>query len=159
MEIESIRIILLLSMLGIASYFDIKTRMVPDMIWLVFCGLGTILYVFDYSTITSYHVIAMIMGGFTSFMIWRWRMTGTADVFAVLAMTVILPVHYGFVMVPIAVLVGGFTIVGFVTLIRYTILKLKYKISLKQIKPQPFVAYLFGVSVFLLFPEILNMFY
>ncbi|MGI9565954.1 MAG: prepilin peptidase [Nitrosopumilus sp.] len=72
-EIESVRIILLLSMLGITSYFDVKTRMVPDVIWLIFGGIGTILYVFDYQNMTSYHVIALIMGGFVSFMIWRWN--------------------------------------------------------------------------------------
>ncbi len=60
-------------MLGITSYFDVKTRMVPDVIWLIFGGIGTILYVFDYQNMTSYHVIALIMGGFVSFMIWRWR--------------------------------------------------------------------------------------
>ena len=141
-------------MLGIATYFDIKTRMVPDMIWLVFGGMGAILYGFDYDSVTSYHFLAMIMGGFVSFMIWRWRLVGTADVFAVLAMTVILPIHYEFVMVPILVVVGGFVIVGFVTVIQYAISKFRYNTSLKQIKPQPFVAYMFGVTVFLLLPEV-----
>ena len=149
-EIESFRIILLLSMLGIASYFDIKTRMVPDVIWLIFGGIGVILYVFDYESVTSYDFLAMIMGGFAAFMVWRWRLAGTADVFAILAITVILPVHYEFVMIPIVVLVGSFVIVGFVTLIRYIALRLKRQKLLQQIKPQPFVAYLFGVAVLLL---------
>lgn len=131
LEIESIRIILLLSMLGIASFFDIKTRRVPDVIWLVFGGLGTILYVFDYDDVTSYHFLVMVMGGFASFMIYRWRLAGTADVFAVLAMTVILPVHYEFVMIPIVVLVGSFVIVGFVTLIHYITLRLKHQTLLQ----------------------------
>ena len=126
--------------------------MVPDVIWLIFGGLGTILYVFDYDTLTSYHAIAMIMGGFASFMMWRWRLAGTADVFAVLAMTVILPVHYEFVMVPILVVVGGFVIAGFGTLVNYIIHKLSRSTSssLKNIKkPQPFVAYMFGMVVLL----------
>ncbi|MGI9565955.1 MAG: hypothetical protein ACR2LL_02940 [Nitrosopumilus sp.] len=81
---------------------------------------------------------------------------GTADVFAVLTMTVILSFHYEFVMMLIVVLVGSFMIVCFVTLIHYIILKLKHQASFQQIKPQPFVACLFGVSVFLLLPEILS---
>ncbi len=139
-------------MLGIASYFDIKTRMVPDIIWLVFGGLGTILYVFDYQNVASYHVIALVMGGFVSFMIWRWRFTGTADALAVLAMTVILPAHYDFVMIPITILIGGFMVAGFGTLVHYIIHKLRrHNTSTQTIlkKPQPFVAYMFGVAVFL----------
>ncbi|MGI9567736.1 MAG: prepilin peptidase [Nitrosopumilus sp.] len=158
-EIESIRIILLLVMLGIASYFDIKTRMVPDVIWLVFGGIGAVLYFFDYQTVTGYHIIAMIMGGFASFMIWRWKLVGSADVFAVLTMTVILPVHYEFVMIPIAILIGSFVIMEFVTMIHCVMSKIRYKTSLNQVKSQPFVAYLFGVSVFLLLSEILSWYF
>ena len=148
-------------MLGIASYFDVKTRMVPDVIWLVFGGLGAILYVFDYESVTSYHFLAMIMGGFAAFMIWRWRLAGTADVFAVLAMTVILPVHYEFVMMTIATLAGSFIIVGLVAIIHYVVFKLlrhHTSLSQNQIKSQPFVVYLLGLTFFSLLPEILGMF-
>ena len=145
-------------MLGIASYFDIKTRMVPDVIWLVFGGLGAILYVFDYQTVTSYHVIVMFMGGFAAFMIWRWRLAGIADTFAILAMTVILPVHYEFVMVPIVVVIGGFTIVSIVTVILHIIQKFRRKTSSKQVKPQPFVVYLFVIAILLLFSDIMLIF-
>lgn len=126
--------------------------MVPDIIWLVFGGLGAILYVFDYSNVTSYHVITMIMGGFASFMIWRWRLAGTADAFAVLTMTVILPVHYEFVMVPILAVIGGFVIAGFGILVNYAIHKISSSTSssLKNLKkPQPFVAYMFGMAALL----------
>lgn len=139
-------------MLGIASYFDVKTRMVPDILWLIFGGLGAILYVFDYQIVTPYHFIAMIMGGFTSFMVWRWRLAGSADAFAILAMTVILPVHYEFVMVPILVVVGSFAIAGFGTLVNYAIHKISHNTSssLKNFKkPQPLVAYMFGMAVLL----------
>ena len=67
-------------------------------------------------------------------------------------MIVILPVHYEFVMMPIVVLIGSFMIVGFVTLVYYLILKLNHQISLQQVKPQPLIAYLFGVAVFFLLP-------
>ena len=132
-EIESVRVILLLSMLGIASYFDIKTRMVPDVIWLVFGGMGVILYVFDYQSVTSYYFLAMIMSGFVAFMIWRWRLAGTADIFAVLAITVILPVYYEFVMIPIVILVTVFLLVVVVIILFNISLNISDIIRLKKI--------------------------
>jgi len=103
-------------MLGIAGIFDVKSRKIPDMIWLVFGGLGSILYIFDYSTVTSYHVITIFTSVFTGIAIWRWKIAGLADAFAFIAMAVILPVHYEFVMMPIIILVTVFfLVVMFVT--------------------------------------------
>ena len=49
--------------------------------------------------------------------LWRWKIAGLADSFAVFAMAVILPVHYEFVMMPIMILVMSFFLVGiFVTM-------------------------------------------
>ena len=49
--------------------------------------------------------------------LWRWKIAGLADSFAILAMTVILPVHYEFVMMPIMILVlSFFLVVIFVTI-------------------------------------------
>jgi len=115
-EIEQIRIILLISMLGIAAIFDVKSRMIPDVIWIVFGGIGAVLYAWDYDSITSYHVIAIITSVFVGIVLWRWKITGLADAFAVIVMAVILPVHYEFVMMPIVILVTAFfLVVMFVT--------------------------------------------
>ncbi len=93
-------------------------------------------------------------------MMWRWRLAGIADILAILAMTVILPVHYEFVMMPIAVLIGSFIIAGLVTVIHYALFRLWHRtpLSQNQPKPQPFVVYLFGFTIFLLFPEVPVMF-
>jgi hypothetical protein len=138
-------------MLGIASYFDIKTRMVPDVIWLIFGGLGTILYFFDWSNMTSYHILSMIFAGSIALLFYVYKITGVADIFAILNMAVILPVYYGFVMVPIAILIVSFMIAGTVILFCCMKQKGRHSKSIKQVKPQPFIAYMFGVAIFLLY--------
>jgi preflagellin peptidase FlaK len=98
-------------MLGIAAVFDIRSRRIPDGIWLVFGIIGAVLYACDYDVITPYHVITVFTSIFAGMMLWRWNIAGLADTFAILAMTVILPVHYEFVMMPIMILVTTFFLV------------------------------------------------
>ena len=105
--IEFTRIVVLIAMLGAASYFDVKTRKIPDVLWLVFGGFGVILYVFDWQSVTSYHILSIIVVAAMALLLYLYKLTGTADVFAILGIAVILPVSYGFVMVPIAILVGA----------------------------------------------------
>ena len=130
--VESIRIILLVSMLGIAGFLDFKTRKIPDVLWLVFGGVGAILYLWDYDILSPYHHITMILGGSVSLMVWRWRIAGAADSFAIVSMTVILPVHYEFVMMPIIILVLSFVIVVFATVLYNIVLNLLDMIKQKK---------------------------
>lgn len=104
-------------MLGIAAIFDVKSRKIPDVLWLIFGGIGVALYIWDYSNVTPYHVIAILTSVFIGIALWRWRLSGIADSIAVIAMAVILPVHYEFVMMPILVLITAFFLIAiFVTL-------------------------------------------
>jgi len=98
-------------MLGIVAVFDVRSRKIPDGIWLVFGGIGAVLYAWDYDGITPYHVITVFTSIFAGMMLWRWKIAGLADTFAILAMAVILPVHYEFVMMPIMILVVAFFLV------------------------------------------------
>jgi len=97
-------------MLGIAAIFDVRTRKIPDVLWLIFGGIGAVLYAWDYG-MTPYHVITIFTSVFAGILLWRWRITGLADSFAILAMAIILPVHYEFVMMPIIILVTAFFLV------------------------------------------------
>jgi len=110
LDITQIRIILLLVMLGIGGVYDLKTRKIPDVLWLIFGGMGAILHIWDYHTVTPYHIITIFTSVFVGVAIWRWKIAGMADCFAIIAMAVILPVHYEFVMMPIMVLVVVFFI-------------------------------------------------
>ncbi|WP_316504783.1 hypothetical protein [Nitrosopumilus sp.] len=109
-DIVEIRIILLLVMLGIGGVYDFKTRKIPDILWLVFGGTGAILYLWDYHNMTPYHIIAILTSTFIGVAIWRWKIAGLADAFAIIAIAVILPVHYEFMMMPIMILVMAFFI-------------------------------------------------
>lgn len=110
LDVVQIRIILLVVMLGIAGVLDFKTRKIPDVLWLVFGGIGAILYIWDHSSVTPYHVIAILTSAFVGIAIWRCRIAGLADAFAIIVMAVILSVHYEFVMMPIMTLVIAFFI-------------------------------------------------
>jgi len=99
-------------MLGIAGIFDVKSREIPDIIWLIFGGIGAVLYAWDYDHgMTPYHVITIFTSVFAGIMLWRWNIAGLADAFAIFATAVILPVHYEFVMMPIMILVISFLLV------------------------------------------------
>jgi len=123
-DIVQIRIILLLVMLGIGGVYDFKIRKIPDILWLVFGGIGVILYLWDHQTVTPYHIIAILTSVFVGVAIWRWKITGLADCFAIITMAVILPVHYEFVMMPIMILVMALFIVVFFAVIYNTSLNL-----------------------------------
>ena len=115
--VEPIRIILLVSMLGAAAAFDVKTRKIPDIVWLVFGGIGAVLYTWDHHIITPYHIITIFTSVFAGLMLWRWNIAGIADSLAIIAITVILPVHYEFVMMPIIILMMAFFLASiFVTI-------------------------------------------
>ena len=98
-------------MLGIAGIFDIKSRKIPDVIWLIFGEIDAVLYAWDHDGMTPYHTITIFTSVFAGIILWRWKIVGSADAFAILAITVILPVHYGFVMMPIMILVTSFLLV------------------------------------------------
>jgi len=96
-----------------AAAFDVRSRRIPDVLWVIFGGIGAVLYVWDYDDgITPYHVITILTSIFAGIMLWVWKIAGSADTFAILAMAVILPVHYEFVMIPIMILVSAFFLVA-----------------------------------------------
>lgn len=131
--IELTRIVLLLVMLGIAAIFDIKTRKVPDHIWIVFVGFGALLYLFDWQNTTSYDILAMITTAAIAILLWFYRVMGQADIFAIASMAVILPVYYdNIVMMPIAITVGAVMIAGLFTTLYNVMLNLKDWLTLKQ---------------------------
>ena len=97
-------------MLGAASIFDVRTRKIPDVIWMIFGGMGAVLYIWDYGDVT-YEILTMIVTGAIAILVFMYRIAGIGDVFAILSIAIILPVHYGFVMMPITVLVASFLLV------------------------------------------------
>jgi len=90
-DIESLRQIVALSMLSVASFFDIKKREVNDIVWIVFGGTGAILYLFEPTNPITvlYTVIGVAIG-----MIWIFtRAFGQADGLALIALAITLPTY------------------------------------------------------------------
>ena len=105
--LEIPRLILMLAILGIASYHDVRTREIPDYIWIVGGCLGALLYVFDWNEVDFFALFAIAMGGIIALLIWRFFPMGDADVLAILTTTVVYPVSFDAVMNPVVVFFGG----------------------------------------------------
>ncbi len=98
---ESLRQIVALSMLSVASYFDIKKREVNDIVWIIFGGMGAILYLFEpVGSITVLYVIIGVAIGIT----WIFtRAFGQADGLALIALALTLSTYDR---LPVAVMVS-----------------------------------------------------
>ena len=104
--LEMLRLALLLAMLGAASYHDVRTREIPDYIWIVGGAAGAALYIFDWSTVDYFVLFSMGTGGAMALLAWRFFPMGEADVLAVLSSCVVCPVSFG-VMNPVVMFLGG----------------------------------------------------
>lgn len=97
-----LRQIIALSMLSIASYFDIKSRQVDDKIWFIFAILGIIPYFF--SPMPSFMTILFLVIGSIIGVIWfLTKFFGQADGLAMITLSIILPVSHE---TPISILVA-----------------------------------------------------
>ena len=133
MELFQIRIVLLLALFGIASVYDYKTRKIPDVLWIISGGISGILYIFDYQDASAYHVISFFTSCFFGFMLYRFKFVGMADLFAIVSISVILPVHYEFMMIPIAVTVLALILVVISVTFYNAILNTIYSISKRKL--------------------------
>lgn len=91
-EINHIRIILAIAMLGIASYNDITKREVSDFLWIVF-GVAAIALIFFEPNMGDSLIlvgISLIIAPF-SLIIWRFGMIGGADAFALIVLAALAP--------------------------------------------------------------------
>ena len=105
--LEIPRLILMLAILGIASYHDVRTREAPDYIWVIGGILGALLYVFDWNEVDFFVLFTIGMGCIIALLIWKFFPMGDADVLAILTVSVVYPVSFGAVMNPVMVFFGG----------------------------------------------------
>jgi len=91
-DIESARIILVVSMLGLASFFDFRKREVSDLVWIIFGALGVVLFIIEPVLIDALITtgFALIVAPFTIFM-WRIGFFGGADAFALITIAILAP--------------------------------------------------------------------
>ena len=105
--LEMYRIILLLAILFIASIHDVKSREIPDYIWIAGGALGAMLYIFDWSDVNYFVILSVGVGGMIAFLIYRFFPMGDADALAILVTSIVCPVSFGVVMNPVVVFFGG----------------------------------------------------
>ena len=135
-EFFHLRIILLLVLFGVASIYDYKTRRIPDILWIVFSGVGAIMCVTDYhESFSAYHVIVFFTSCFFGFVLYRLKFIGMADMFGIISISVILPVHYEFVMIPILSTILALILVVSATVLYNVALNTIDRISMKRKNP------------------------
>lgn len=89
-------------MLGIASHYDLKSREVNDIVWIVFGTSGAFLYLFDVPILSHITLVGISLGILTSIFCWVLRLCGGADVLCIIALSVILPAYND---IPVAIIV------------------------------------------------------
>lgn len=106
---EEIRTVLFLAMFAVMGWYDFRTRMIDDRLPLLFGGAGAVLYVLDWQQTDSYAILIMLCSASAAFMLWRLKVMGAADMFAMIAGAVIYPVYAGFMPTMLMVFVGAIT--------------------------------------------------
>jgi len=135
--LEIPRLILLFVMLGIASYHDVRTRSVPDYVWIFGGGAGALLYLLDWSDVDNFVLLSITTGIITSAVIWKLFPMGDADVLAILAISVVYPVSFDVVMVPLVAFFGGLVLehmAVFVLNVRYNLEDIYHRCFLSGIQ-------------------------
>ena len=91
-DIKSTRIILAVSMLGLASFFDFRKREISDLVWTIFGALGVVLFIIEPVLIDALITagFAFIVAPFAIFM-WRIGFFGGADAFALITIAILAP--------------------------------------------------------------------
>ena len=91
-ELNQLRIILALGMLGYASYTDVTKREISDYVWVIFGVLAGIMLIFE-PNITESLVnigISLIVAPI-AIIIWRIGLFGGADAFAIIVLAALVP--------------------------------------------------------------------
>ncbi|MGI0018821.1 MAG: A24 family peptidase C-terminal domain-containing protein [Nitrosotalea sp.] len=91
-DIFSIRILLAISMLCIASYTDIKKREIDDRIWMIFGGLSVIVLFFTSDILHSFVTVGVsLIVAPIALIVWRIGFFGGADAFALIVLASLAP--------------------------------------------------------------------
>ena len=94
---DEIRMVLFLAMFAVLAWYDFRTRMLDDRIFLIFGCAGAVLYLFDWQSTNSYEVLVVLCSASGAVMLWRFKVVGIADMLAIIAGGVIYPIHLGII--------------------------------------------------------------
>ncbi|MGQ0790845.1 MAG: A24 family peptidase C-terminal domain-containing protein [Nitrosopumilaceae archaeon] len=91
-ELNHLRIILAIGMLGYASFTDVTKREISDYIWIVFGAIAAILLIFEPNLSESLLTIGIsLLVAPVGIIIWRIGLFGGADAFAIIVLAALVP--------------------------------------------------------------------
>ena len=91
-ELNQLRIILALGMLGYASYTDVVKREISDYVWVVFGVLAAVMLIFEPNLTESLVNIGIsLIVAPVAIIIWRIGLFGGADAFAIIVLAALVP--------------------------------------------------------------------
>jgi len=91
-DLNHLRIILALGMLGYASYTDITKREISDYVWVVFGALAAVMLIFEPNLTESLVNIGIsLIVAPVAIIIWRIGLFGGADAFAIIVLAALVP--------------------------------------------------------------------
>ncbi len=100
-DFEIIRILIAASMLGSASFFDIRKREVSDLLWMFFGIIALAVYALEFAYGGSFDLfmtaIPILIAAAVSFGIYKSGLFGGADALALVTLAAILPAYGGVV--------------------------------------------------------------
>lgn len=105
--VEEIRVVIAISMLAVAAFFDVRERKIHDIVWLAFGGAGVVLYSFEFPGIID--IVSVATGISLALAFWFFRLYAGADALALISLSVILPSYSGFI-IPLGTVVIATTI-------------------------------------------------
>lgn len=108
---ELIRILIAASMLGAASFFDIRKREVSDLLWAVFGIIAVAVYALEFAYGSNLDLfmtgVPIVIVAAVSFGIYKSGLFGGADALALITFAAILPIYDGGIMEGILPAQGG----------------------------------------------------
>lgn len=91
-DLNHMRIILALGMLGYASYTDVTKREISDYVWVVFGALAAVLIIFEPNLMEGLLNIGIsLIVAPIAIIIWRIGLFGGADAFAIIVLAALVP--------------------------------------------------------------------
>lgn len=98
-DFELIRILLAASMLGVASFLDIRKREISDLVWIFFGIIALAVYILEFILGGKFDIVntgvPMLIAIAISFGIYKSGLFGGADALAIMTLTIILPTFSG----------------------------------------------------------------
>lgn len=103
--IEAAQVVIVISMLSIATLSDVRSRSVNDAVWILFAVSGLALNLFaGHARLLEIITVTGICAG-VAFLVWRTRAIGTADFFAMLALSAAAPSFASVAFFPVIIMV------------------------------------------------------